>query len=50
MKSNKTYHKDVKVEKNLRKEDIELLKIDREGKIEKVHDKLTTREKGLKQL
>jgi len=47
MWTSKTYHYDPKLEKNLRKKDLELLLIDRENKIERKIESLSLREKSL---
>lgn len=50
MSSKKTYHKEEKIEKNMREEDLILLKKDREFKIEKELSKLSLRERFLNTL
>ncbi len=47
MKSKKTYHKEVSLENNMEKEDLELLQSDRKEKLEKSLEKLSIREKFL---
>jgi hypothetical protein len=50
MSSKKTYHKEEKIERNMREDDLELLIKDREFKIEKKLEKLSLRERFLNYL
>jgi hypothetical protein len=50
MKSKKDFHKELDLEKNMIKSDLELLKLDRNDKTEKKEEKLNIREKFLNSL